>query len=268
MCVITPPQSDDETCQYVPSNRKHSSQALPSPSSNGDRRNCSQTGKRDNKQHLNLEMASPHQLRSSFYNSLPRTFEKQLSTDSDHSSETEPSRIRSRSACRVQTPMDYRAERSASVKAQTHGVSPSPTRKTEVLNYTKSNTQQQKSAAILRSSLQPFNNMIDKVKCVLSSAGGGSRKVSKSSAGEESDTSPTESTASPPADAGDYVTIADIRNNVSTKMSCQGQTGNVCSNTAERTPLPLPEKMEYVSLNELPSPTRASSYVKKYFQKA
>jgi len=259
MCVITPPQSDDETCQYVPYNRKHSSQAVPSPSSNDDRRNCSQTGKRDNKQHINLEMASPHRSRSSFYNSLPRTFEKQLSTDSDHSSETEPSRIRSRSACRAQMPMDYRAERSAPVKVRTHGVSPSPTRKTEVLNYTKSNSQQQKSAATLRSSLQPFNNMIDKVKCVLSSAGGGSRKLSKSSAGEESDTSPTESTASPPADAGDYVTIADIRNNVSTKMSCQGQTGNVCSNTAERTPLSLPEKMEYVSLNELPSPTRASS---------
>jgi len=259
MCVITPPQSDDETCQYVPSNRKHSSQALPSASSNDDHRNCSQTGRRDNKQHLNLEMASPHWSRSSFYNSLPRTLEKQLSTDSDHSSETEPSRIRSRSACRAQTPVDYRAERSASVKTRTHGVSPSPTRKTEGFSYTKSKTQQQKSSATLRSSLQPFNNMIDKVKCVLSSAGGGSRKASKSSAGEESDTSPTESTASPPADAGDYVTIADIRNNVSTKMSCQGQTGNVCSNTAERTPLSLPEKMEYVSLNELPSPTRASS---------
>lgn len=258
MCVITPPQSDDETCQYVPSNRKHSSQTLRSLSSNDDPKNCSATGRRDNKQHLNLEMVSPQQCGSSFCNSLPRTFEKQLSTDSDHSSETEPSRLRSRSACRAQTSVEYRAGRSASVKTHTRGLSPSPTR-TAVLNDTKSNIQQQKSAATFRSSLQPFNNMIDKVKCVLSSASGSSRKVSKSSAGEESDTSPTESTASPPADAGDYVTIADVRNNIRAEMSCLGQTGNIYSNTAKKTPLSLPDKMEYVSLNELPSTTRISS---------
>lgn len=262
MCVITPPQSDDETCQYVPSyyNKKHGSQTLPSQSSYGNTRSCSLTGRRDNKHHLNLELTSPQQSRSSFYNSLPRAFEKQVSTDSDHSSETEPSRIRSRSAYRAPTPMDYKVERSASVKTRTHGLSPSPTRKALVSNDAqKSNTRQQKTAPTLRSSLQPFNNMIDKVKCVISSAGS-SRKGSKSSAGSESDTSPTESKVSPPADAGDYVTIADIRNNTRDEMSCQVQTGNIYSNTgAVRTPSSPPEKMEYVSLNELPGRARTSS---------
>jgi len=262
MCVITPPQSDDETCHYVPSyyNRKHISQTLPSLSSNADTMGCPSTGGRDNKYHINLELASPQQSNSSFYNSLPRKFEKQLSTDSDHSSETETSRIRSRSACRAPTSVGCRAERSASVKIRTHGLSPSPTRKVIVSNDAqKSNTQQPKSVPTLRSSLQPFNNMIDKVKCVLSSAGS-SRKGSKSSAGEESDTSPTESKISPPADAGDYVTIADVRSNTRTEMVGQKQTGSIYSNTsAVRTPSSVPEKMEYVSLNELPCPARASS---------
>lgn len=262
MCVITPPQSDDETSQYVPSyySKKHGSLTLPSLSSNADTRSCSLTGRRENKHHFNPELTSPQQSKSSFYNSLPRAFEKQLSTDSDHSSETEPSRIRSRSACRASTAIDYKVERSASVKTRTHGLSPSPTRKALVSNDAqKSNTQQQKTAPTLRSSLQPFNNMIDKVKCVISSAGS-SRKGSKSSA-EESDTSQRESKLSAPADAGDYVTIADIRNDIRGEMSCQVQTGKIYSNTgAVRTPSSSPpEKMEYVSLNELPGQTRTSS---------
>lgn len=259
MCVITPPQSDDETCQFVPSyNRKHSPHIPPLLGSNGDIRSCSLSGKRDNK-HVNHELASPQESRSSFYNSLPRKFEKQLSTDSDHSSETEPSRIRSRSACRAPTPIGYREERSASLKTRTHGLSPSPTRKTIVLSDVKSKVHQQKTAPMLRSSLQPFSNVIDKVKCALSSAGS-TRKGSKSSAGEESDISPTEPNISPPVDAGDYVTIADVRNNTRAEVFYQGQTGNVYSNTGHmRSPPCVLEKMEYVSLNELPGPARASS---------
>ncbi|XP_023727427.1 mucin-5AC isoform X2 [Cryptotermes secundus] len=260
MCVITPPQSDDETCQFVPSySRKHSPHIQPSLGSNGDVRSCSLSGKRDNRHHINLELASPQESRSSFYNSLPRKFEKQLSTDSDHSSETEPSRIRSRSACRAPTPIGYREERSASLKTRTHGLSPSPTRKAIALSDVKSKVHQQKTAPMLRSSLQPFNNMIDKVKCVLSSAGS-TRKGSKLSAGEQSDISPTEPDISPPVDAGDYVTIADVRNNTRAEIYYQGQPGNLYSNTGQmRSPPCLSEKMEYVSLNELPGPTRASS---------
>ncbi|KAJ4433901.1 hypothetical protein ANN_16214 [Periplaneta americana] len=263
MCVITPPQSDDETCHYVPSyyNRKHSSQTLPSTTSSTDAKNVPM----DKRNQLNLERELPKQTGNSaensrsFYNSLPRTFEKQLSTDSDRSSENEPSRVRSRSACRAATPTGYgvvkQFERSASLRVRSRGLSPSPTRNSVVSNDAQKTTQQQKTTPTLKSPLQPFNNMLDKVKGVLSSASN-NRKSSKSSAGEESDSSPTESKIPQPTDPGDYVTIADVRNNART-ASYQGPSGNIYSNTGiARNTM---DKMEYVSLNELPGSARASS---------
>ncbi|PSN41639.1 hypothetical protein C0J52_24808 [Blattella germanica] len=248
MCVITPPQSDDETSQYVPSyySKRYKSHTLPD---------------KDSKQ-LNIESALPKQSNSTAesskpnYNSLPRTFEKQLSTDSDRSSEAEPSRVRSRSACRSVTPTGYGSvqqfERSASLKTRMRGPSPSPTRKAiTTQDAQKLSNQQSKMAPGRKSSLQPFNNMIDKVKGVLSNAGSG-RKSSKSSTGEESDSSPTETKPPPQVDAGDYVTIADVRNN----KRATTQSTNMYSNIGALRP---PEKLEYVSLNELPRSTRSTS---------
>ena len=241
MCVITPPQSDDETSQYVPLYYRKSGHKLESAS------------QKDNKS----TAGNPR----SYYNSLPRKLEKQVSTDSDRSSEAEPTRVRSRSAGRSSSSTGYASvkqfERSASLRAKVRGSSPSPTRKIGVLPDTqKSSNHHHKTLP----GLQPFNNMIDKVRGVLTSTGGG-RKSSKSSTGDESDSSPTDSKPLPQLDAGDYVTIADVSNNKRATSQNMNTTATRATpqsiNTAATRA--VADTMEYVSLNELPTSTRVSS---------
>nr|CAD7573814.1 unnamed protein product [Timema californicum] len=248
MCVITPPQSDDEASlnHFVPL-YKIPTKVSSVPSNKTDSYNVTNKLADQNKPQ---------------HKPSPRRFEKQVSTDSDRSSENECAKVTSNSRTfpskRNSLPRSDKTAGHMSVKKDGSSPSKSRSRETVLLNDENKKPVQRKVSPSqqLRHSLQPLNTMFDKVKGALIST---SNKKSKTFT-DESSTASKEKVNT--ADAGDYVTIADIRGNNVSRYQGATPPSNYPSHYSNNmvkaspsavTPKTLIHDTEYVSLNELPS---------------
>nr|CAD7265277.1 unnamed protein product [Timema shepardi] len=248
MCVITPPQSDDEASlnHFVPL-YKIPTKVSSVPSNKTDSYNVTNKLADQNKPQ---------------HKPSPRRFEKQVSTDSDRSSENECAKVTSNSRTfpskRNSLPRSDKTAGHTSVKKDGSSPSKSRSRETVLLNDENKKPVQRKVSPSqqLRHSLQPLNTMFDKVKGALIST---SNKKSKTFT-DESSTASKEKVNT--ADAGDYVTIADIRGNNVSRYQGATPPSNYPSHYSNNmvkaspsavTPKTLIHDTEYVSLNELPS---------------
>ncbi|KAJ8868917.1 hypothetical protein PR048_030458 [Dryococelus australis] len=241
MCVITPPQSDDEISlsQYGPLYRLPNSASLPSSDIH-----CSENDSHNNKETSD----SRHHYRVS-----PRRFEKQLSTDSDRSSESEFTKVSPR-ILKKNSLSRLDKVSGSTVRSDDSFPSRSPSGETVIFNGTTENSLPRlHTEEHHKPSAEPQNSILDKVKGVLADVGKRTH-CPKSSV----DASTTSEEKISPVDTGDYVTIIDAHGNRTQSSHQPSSYAPQYSNMVKKTPTAtsarfLTRETEYVSLNELPS---------------